>query len=63
MSPAKTSHPARGAWIEMSRAASVRSASLRSHPARGAWIEIEISLPEALGRLSHPARGAWIEML
>ena len=34
------SHPARGAWIEISGVTTSVTASL-SHPARGAWIEIE----------------------
>ena len=40
MSPAKTSHPARGAWIEMFWFSGEREVNRRSHPARGAWIEI-----------------------
>ena len=33
------SHPARGAWIEIS-AVEASETSTVSHPARGAWIEI-----------------------
>ena len=33
------SHPARGAWIEMSMILA-NCAVIWSHPARGAWIEI-----------------------
>ena len=35
-----SSHPARGAWIEMAIRAPARTGSAGSHPARGAWIEI-----------------------
>ena len=34
------SHPARGAWIEISSAMDDIQGELKSHPARGAWIEI-----------------------
>ena len=33
------SHPARGAWIEISARRGIKK-TLLSHPARGAWIEI-----------------------
>ena len=57
------SHPARGAWIEISCAIKACN-SIWSHPARGAWIE----MPPPRARWinldkSHPARGAWIEIL
>ena len=56
-----SSHPARGAWIEMRWADNmVRRAG--SHPARGAWIEISIPMPKVTPCRSHPARGAWIEI-
>ena len=34
------SHPARGAWIEISRVMVLLPPPFGSHPARGAWIEI-----------------------
>ena len=34
------SHPARGAWIEISSLVSVTACCMSSHPVRGAWIEI-----------------------
>ena len=56
------SHPARGAWIEISRAALSRRIN-ESHPARGAWIEIVWATEaQKWDHLSHPARGAWIEI-
>ena len=56
------SHPARGAWIEISRPPMPRYGR-PSHPARGAWIEI-CSAPgqSQPDTASHPARGAWIEI-
>ena len=41
------SHPARGAWIEISRPFS-RFSIASSHPARGAWIEISRPTPSEL---------------
>ena len=38
-----TSHPSRGAWIEISISAFIKRAISRSHPSRGAWIEIHMS--------------------
>ena len=35
------SHPARGAWIEISVSALKSASGTPSHPAWGAWIEIE----------------------
>ena len=56
------SHPARGAWIEMSANSGVPAATT-SHPARGAWIEIcSVSSCPFSRFSSHPARGAWIEI-
>ena len=57
----ETSHPARGAWIEIAPAWEVVR-RVESHPARGAWIEMLplLSLPPMM--TSHPARGAWIEI-
>ena len=60
--PVTTSHPARGAWIEI-HLLLLRIKLLGSHPARGAWIEIsEAWLRHHQARESHPARGAWIEI-
>ena len=56
-----SSHPARGAWIEITCAFRSRDI-VWSHPARGAWIEIEAGRWSAPRRSSHPARGAWIEI-
>ena len=36
------SHPARGAWIEITRRGIIPSPHFLSHPARGAWIEMGI---------------------
>ena len=49
-----TSHPSRGAWIEISISAFIKRAISRSHPSRGAWIEIlAISVEgEALGSVA-----------
>ena len=56
------SHPARGAWIEISRVMVLLPPPL-SHPARGAWIEIPAGGARAcMPSQSHPARGAWIEI-
>ena len=55
------SHPARGAWIEIT-AVLTADGDVVSHPARGAWIEM-LPVLHATGNIwSHPARGAWIEM-
>ena len=35
-----TSHPTRGAWIEILLLPPTEAASCLSHPTRGAWIEI-----------------------
>ena len=60
----KTSHPARGAWIEIQRYCLQFLRYFRSHPARGAWIEISSAwLAMLLISASHPARGAWIEIM
>ena len=57
------SHPARGAWIEISRVMVLLPPPL-SHPARGAWIEIPAGGARAcMPSQSHPARGAWIEIM
>ena len=37
---ASVSHPARGAWIEMTGGGLTAEQRETSHPARGAWIEI-----------------------
>ena len=57
------SHPARGAWIEISRS-SAPSTAFSSHPARGAWIEMPMweTISQRTMSTSHPARGAWIEI-
>ena len=36
----RLSHPARGAWIEITVVSVTAVLIIRSHPARGAWIEI-----------------------
>ena len=56
-----TSHPVRGAWIEMSPAPKW-TVMKRSHPVRGAWIEISPRWQIKNQDWSHPVRGAWIEM-
>ena len=50
------SHPARGAWIEISTAlqAGVEKAS---HPARGAWIEIDIAAASGNRQNVAPRKG------
>ena len=58
----KVSHPARGAWIEISTALQAGVEKAGSHPARGAWIEIPRTGRLAAPGTSHPARGAWIEI-
>ena len=58
-----TSHPSRGAWIEIVDCVKRRGRKA-SHPSRGAWIEMvsrgSSSSPILL--MSHPSRGAWIEI-
>ena len=59
----RSSHPARGAWIEIDRDKAALMGHTSSHPARGAWIEIAFAFAEVdLTGMSHPARGAWIEI-
>ena len=60
-STARTSHPARGAWIEITHKIAF-TMQIRSHPARGAWIEIVAHAVLSCMPQSHPARGAWIEI-
>ncbi len=38
----ESSHPVRGAWIEIELAGNYGAATA-SHPVRGAWIEIELT--------------------
>ena len=57
-----TSHPARGAWIEIGIALPSSNLITESHPARGAWIEIGTCGESEGNPMSHPARGAWIEI-
>ena len=57
----RESHPARGAWIEISDWMHGKNRE-ESHPARGAWIEISGLSAGWTSPKSHPARGAWIEM-
>ena len=56
-----SSHPARGAWIEIVKYMPAPPFPA-SHPARGAWIEIRTPNCCTMRPLSHPARGAWIEI-
>ena len=58
------SHPAWGAWIEITQYAMGSASSTRmSHPAWGAWIEMDKVIPvEVKKSKSHPAWGAWIEI-
>ena len=57
-----TSHPARGAWIEM-QLLPVIYLSPASRPAWGAWIEIATcQRMEKEDVQSRPAWGAWIEI-
>ena len=39
----KTSHPARGEWIEIVDALTALMRDRESHPARGEWIEMSYS--------------------
>ena len=50
------SHPARGAWIEISMTRFV-SGVTKSHPARGAWIEIQDKLRQMMTALVAPRKG------
>ena len=60
--PYITSHPVRGAWIEIINVHSLLDIE-QSHPVRGAWIEINYRpAPQAAAGASHPVRGAWIEI-
>ena len=60
-STASSSHPVRGAWIEIISLLLVLKLS-KSHPVRGAWIEITRHLSSVWRVMSHPVRGAWIEI-
>ena len=51
-----TSHPARGAWIEITNSGSP-SIVMRSHPARGAWIEIEGKMTASAAEAVAPRKG------
>ena len=51
-----TSHPARGAWIEI-RLKEYGIWNMRSHPARGAWIEISILIASQLLSVVAPRKG------
>ena len=51
-----TSHPSRGAWIEIISCAKNSSVGT-SHPSRGAWIEISRSVAICLSRLVAPLTG------
>ena len=57
-----TSHPARGAWIEIAPSPPSRTQCRRSRPTRGAWIEIACVPGAARRQSSRPTRGAWIEI-
>ena len=57
----RTSHPTRGAWIEINNIAVLFGLRVWSHPTRGAWIEMHNGLVRGVRVLwSHPTRGAWI---
>ena len=56
-----SSHPAWGAWIEISSRVHVNHV-ISSHPAWGAWIEIATNTARTPYQKSHPAWGAWIEI-
>ena len=58
-----SSHPSRGAWIEIRKRTCIGVRRCRSHPSRGAWIEIARMRLSTLLVMSHPSRGAWIEIL
>ena len=58
-----TSHPSRGAWIEISAGPDNPALSHTSHPSRGAWIEIILVPMLKNQEESHPSRGAWIEIV
>ena len=50
------SHPARGAWIEMSDLQNF-GRQTGSHPARGAWIEIALGVRENEKNMVAPRTG------
>ena len=59
VSPTSSSHPSRGAWIEIMSVWTRRS-GIRSHPSRGAWIEIKAARSRrtrARRRTPHGVRG------
>ena len=56
------SHPAGGAWIEITLLVERDSLLQRSHPAGGAWIEICVPLNSVRPILVAPRRGVWIEI-
>ena len=56
------SHPARGAWIEMSSILCV-SSEMRSRTPQGVrGLKCIIIAYTSVFKASHPARGAWIEI-
>ena len=59
--PPKQSRPARGAWVEIRRAART-CATEWSRPARGAWVEMICGWHSGPASRSRPARGAWVEI-
>ncbi len=62
MNATSSSHPTRGAWIEMAIDPSGGTPSSSSHPTRGAWIEMAQKRFIDYAAKSHPTRGAWIEI-
>ena len=51
------SHPARGAWIEMTPGVVILFVQLMSHPARGAWIEMTVKDIEGQIKVVAPRKG------
>ena len=52
----KASHPAGGAWIEVTQIGS-ESSKTASHPAGGAWIEVRVVPPAVHIQRVAPRRG------
>ena len=53
----KSSHPARGAWIEIVVRINKMLLNIQSHPARGAWIEMSRVSVSVLLRRVAPRKG------
>ena len=56
------SHPARGAWIEISGASGIGIQWVSRTPQGVRGLKFHVHAARGVGKMSHPARGAWIEI-